>query len=201
MSESLDLAVRDARYAVRSLRRQPSFALTVLLTLALGIGATTTIYALFDALVFRPLPVAQPERLVIIGDPAMVGENWFGETKTDYVSYPLYKDVREGSHAFSGLYASGALNVDLAPPGADSATAEHPTARAVSGSFFSVLELREIAERSFTDDDDRAGADPVAVLSYAYWLRRFGGDRSVVGSTVHLSGVPVTVVGIGPRSF
>jgi len=201
MSESLALAVRDARYGVRSLRRQPSFALTVILTLALGIGATTTIYTLFDALVFRPLPVTHPERLAIIGDPAKVGENWFGEPKIDYVSYPLYKDVRDGSHVLSGLYASGALNVDLVAPGVDTAAAEHPTARAVSASFFSVLELRAFAGRTFTGDDDRAGANPVAVLSYAYWQRRFGGERSAVGSTLQLSGVPVTVVGIGPRSF
>ena len=200
-SESFALAVQDARYAVRSLRRQPSFALTVILTLALGIGSTTTIYALFDALVFRPLPVPHPERLAIVGDPAKVGENWFGPPKTDYVSYPLYKDVRDGSHVFSSLYASGALNVDLAGPGADSAAAEHPTARAVSGSFFSVLALRAFAGRTFTGDDDRVNADPVAVLSYAYWQRRFGGERSVVGSTLRLSGVPVMVVGIGPRSF
>jgi predicted permease len=199
ISESLAWA--DARYAVRSLRRQPLFALTVILTLALGIGATTTIYSLFDALVFRPLPVPHPERLAIVGDPAKVGSNWFGSPKTDYVSYPLYKDVRDGSHVFSGLYASGALNVDLAAPGADTATAEHPSARAVSGSFFSVLDLRAFAGRTFTGDDDRASADPVAVLSYAYWQRRFGGERSIVGSTVHLSGVPVTIVGIGPRSF
>jgi predicted permease len=199
--ESLGLAVQDVRYAVRSLRRQPSFALTVILTLALGIGATTTIYTLFDALVVRPLPVPHPERLAIIGDPAKIGWNWFGPPKTDYVSFPLYKDVRDGSHVLSGLYASGALAVDLVAPGADTATAEHPTARAVSGSFFSVLELRAFAGRMFTGDDDRAGADPVAVLSSAYWQRRLGGQRSVVGSTLRLSGVPVTVVGIGPPSF
>src|SRR6476620_8828363 len=111
MSESLPLAVQDARYTVRSLRRQPSFALTVILTLALGIGAATTIYALFDALVFRPLPVPHAERLAIVGDPGKVGGNWFGEPKIDYVSYPLYKDVRDGSRVLSGLYASGALNV------------------------------------------------------------------------------------------
>jgi len=201
ISESLAPAVQDARYAVRSLRRQPSFALTVILTLALGIGATTTIYTLFDALVFRPLPVPHPERLAIVGDPAKVGSNWFGPPKVSYVSYPLYKDVRDGSHVLSGLYASGAVNVDLVTPGADTAIAEHPTARAVTGSFFSVLELRALAGRMFTSDDDRAAADPVAVLSYAYWQRRFGGERSVVGSTIHLSGVPVTVVGIGPRHF
>jgi predicted permease len=201
MSESLALAVRDARYALRSLRRQPSFALTVILTLALGIGATTTIYTLFDALVFRPLPVPHPERLAIVGDPAQVGENWFGPPHIDYVSYPLYKDVRDGSHVLSGVYAAGVVKVDLAAPGADTAAAEHPNARAVSGSFFSVLDLRAFAGRTFTADDDRAGADPVAVLSYTYWQRRFGGERAVVGSTIHLSGVPVTVIGIGPPDF
>src|SRR6478672_5957064 len=147
MSESLPLAVQDARYTVRSLRRQPAFALTVILTLALGIGATTTIYTLFAALVFRALPVPHPERLAIVGDPAKVGSNWFGPPQVDYVSYPLYKDVRDGSHVLSGLYASGALSVDLSPPGADTTTAEHPTARAVSGSFFSVVAVRSHEER------------------------------------------------------
>ena len=201
MSESLALAVQDARYAVRSLRRQPSFALTVILTLAFGIGATTTIYTLFDALVFRPLPVPHPERLAIVGDPAKVDDNWFGSPMIDYVSYPLYKDVRDGSRVFSGLYASGWVGVDVVAPGGDAAAAEHPTTRAVSGSFFSVLEVPAFAGRTFTGDDDRPNADPVAVLSYAYWQRRFGADRSVVGSTLQLSGVPVTVVGIGPQSF
>jgi predicted permease len=201
MSESIAVAVQNVRYAARSLRRQPSFALTVILTLALGIGATTTIYTLFDALVFRPLPVPHPERLVIVGDPAKVDDNWFGSPMIDYVSYQLYKDVRDGSRVFSGLYASGWVGGDLVAPGGDAATPEHPTARAVSGSFFSVLELPAFAGRTFTDEDDRVGADPVAVLSYAYWQRRFGGERSVVGTTLHLSGVPVTVVGIAPPSF
>ena len=114
------------------------------------------------------------------------------------MSYPLYTDVRDGSHVLSGLYASGAVNVDLVTPGADTAIAEHPTARAVTGRFFSVLELRAFAGRTFTNDDDRAAADPVAVLSYAYWQRRFGADPAAIGRVLRIDGRPVTIVGVLP---
>lgn len=197
----VESAVQEARYAIRALRRQPSFALTVILTLALGIGATTTIFTLFDALVFRPLPVPHPERLAIVGDPAKVDWGWHGSPMIDYVSYPLYQDVKTGSRVFAGLYAAGSVDVDLIAADGDPRAAEHPSTRVVSGSFFSVLELPAYAGRTFRDDDDRAGAPPVAVLSYSYWQRHFGGDRSVLGTALHLSGVVVTIVGITPRRF
>jgi predicted permease len=197
----LEWIVQETRYAIRALRRQPSFALTVILTLAIGIGATTTIFTLFDALVFRPLPVPHPERLAIVGDPAKVGWGWHGSPMIDYVSYPLYQDVKVGSRVFSALYAAGSVDVDLLAADTDPRTPEHPSTRAVSGSFFSVLEVSACAGRTFDEQDDRVGAPPVAVLSYSYWQRRFARERSVVGTTLDLNGVAVTVVGIAPRRF
>jgi predicted permease len=201
-------AARDLRYAVRTLLRRPAFTLTAVLSLALGVGATTTIYTLFGALVFRSLPVPHAERLVSIGDPSQVGQSWVGTPTIDYVSYPLYQDVRAGSHLLSGIYAAaslnyaaGVLNLELAAPGGDESSAEYPVARAVSGNFFAVLQVPAAAGRTLTDSDDEAGAASVVVLSYAYWQRRFGGDRAIVGRTLRLNGLPVTVAGVGARGF
>src|SRR5690242_10093485 len=103
----IESVARDVRYAIRSLTSRPAFALTVIATLALGIGANTAIFTLVDALVLRPLPVPHPEQLVIVGDPASVNSNWNGSPVTDYVSLPLYRDVRARNTVFSDMYANG----------------------------------------------------------------------------------------------
>jgi predicted permease len=200
---TLESLVQDVRYAVRSLRRQPAFTAIVVLTLALGIGANAAIFSLVDALLLRTLPVPHPERLVTIGDPSAVNTRWTGSTSTDYVSYPLYVDVRDHNSVLSGLYANGSAgDLDVVIGHDASAPPEHPEARLVSGNFFSVLELPAQAGRTFTDDDDRpATPSPVAVLSYAYWQRRFGGDHAAIGSTFRVNGVPVTIIGVTPPQF
>jgi hypothetical protein len=103
----LESIVRDLRYAVRSLTSRPAFTLTVITTLALGIGANTTIFTLVDALLLRPLPVSHPEQLVIVSDPAQVNTNSVGAPVTDYVSFLLYKDVRKRNTVFTDMYATG----------------------------------------------------------------------------------------------
>src|SRR5689334_8779754 len=100
----LETLLQDVRYAARSLRQHRAFSVTVILTLALGIGANTTIFALVDALLLRPLPVGHPEGLVTIGDPAAVGSRWTGSPTTDFVSYPLYVDLRDHNQVLSGIY-------------------------------------------------------------------------------------------------
>src|SRR5947209_12942847 len=99
--------VRDVRFGIRSLKSRPAFTLTVVATLALGIGANTAIFTLVDALLLRPLPVAHPEHLVIVSDPAEVNNNYVGSPLTDYVSVPLYRDVRAGNTVFADMYANG----------------------------------------------------------------------------------------------
>lgn len=194
----LEHLVQDIRYAARSLRRQPSFTLTVLLTLAIGVGANTTMFTLLNALVLRPLPVPHAEQLVTIGDPGKVHSGWHGSPMVDYVSYPLYTDVRDANRVLSGLYATGSPNeLDVIPQGGSADQPEQPNARYVTPNFFSVLGVPAFLGRAFA----QAGTDPVTVISYAYWKRRFGGERTALGSTLTINGVPVTIVGVTPAGF
>ena len=200
--ERLESIGRDLRYAVRSLLSRPAFALTVIATLALGIGANTAIFTLVDALLLRPLPVAHPEQLVIVSDPAVTStSNNVGDPVTDYVSYPLYRDVRAGNAVFSDMYASGSSNeIDVLI--GDPSTAEQPHAQFVTGNFFSVLGVSAYLGRTFTaDEDETPGQDPVAVLTYDYWQRRFSGSRAAIGSIMRVNDVPLTIVGVMPPAF
>ncbi|HEY2896165.1 MAG TPA: ABC transporter permease [Gemmatimonadaceae bacterium] len=193
---------QDIAYALRSMRQNVGFTAVVLLTLALGIGANTSTFTLIDALVLRPLPVPHPEQLVSIGNPARTGGLSEGTPRNDVVSYPLYKDVRDNTKLLSGLYASGrASRLDMLVDRGQREP-EHPRGRFVSGNYFSVLQVPAALGRTFSTDEDRApGSAPVVVISYAYWVNRFAGDRSIVGRSVTLNGVPLTVIGVAPRWF
>ena len=199
----LESVVRDLRYAMRSLRSRPAFTLTVIATLALGIGANTAIFTLVDALLLRSLPVAHPEQLVMVSDPAQVNNNNVGSPVTDFVSFLLYRDVRDHNTVFTDMYASGwsgPIDVQVGP-GSD-ATAEQPRARFVTGNFFSVLGVPAYAGRTFTAaEDETPGQDPVAVLTYDYWQRRFSGSFSAIGSIMRVNDVAVTIVGVTPPGF
>jgi predicted permease len=140
---------------------------------------------------------------VTIGDPASVNSRWTGSPTTDFVSYPLYVDLQARNHVLAGLYANGSADdPDVVIGGDADATPEHPSARLVTGNYFSVLEIPPFAGRALTIDDDQPGAPhPVAMLSYAYWEHRFAKDRGVVGSIIRVNGVPVTVVGVTPPQF
>src|SRR5438094_187318 len=199
----LESIVRDLRYAMRSLKSRPAFTLTVIATLGLGIGANTAIFTLVDALVLRPLPVLHPEQLVIVSDPAEVNTNNVGLPLTDYVSVPLYRDVRARNTVFTDMYAngeSGTLDVQMSP--GTNATAEQPHARFVTGNFFSVLGVPAYAGRTFTAAEDKTpGEDPVAVLTYDYAQGRFSRSRAAIGSVMRVSDVAVTIVGVTPPGF
>jgi predicted permease len=201
--ERLESIVRDLRYAVRSLKSRPAFTLTVIAMLALGIGGNTAIFTLVDALVLRPLPVAHPERLVIVSDPAAVNSNWNGSPVTDYVSYLLYRDVRARNTVFTDMYANGQSgSLDVQMGAASEATAEQPHARFVTGNFFSVLGVSAYAGRTFTaSEDETPGEDPVAVLTYDYWQRRFSGSSAAIGSVMRVNDVAVTIIGVTPPGF
>ena len=200
----LESIVRDLRYAIRSLRSRPAFTLTVIATLALGIGANTAIFTLVDALVLRPLPVSHPEQLVIVSDPAAVNSNGVGTPPiTDFVSFPLYRDVRERNSVFTDMYANGWSGpIDVKIGAGTDATAEEPHVRFVTGNFFSVLGVPAYVGRTFTADEDKApGQDPVAVLTYDYWQRRFSGSRAAIGSVMRVNDVAVTIIGVTPPGF
>ena len=194
---------RDLRYAMRSLRSRPAFTLTVIATLALGVGANTAIFTLVDALLLRPLPVPHPEQLVIVSDPAEVNNNNVGSPLTDYVSFLLYRDVRTHNTVFTDMYASGWSGpIDVQVGWGTGTTAEQPHARFVTGNFFSVLRVPAYAGRTFTAaEDETPGQDPVAVLSYDYWQRRFSGSFAAIGSIMRVNDVALTIVGVTPPGF
>jgi putative ABC transport system permease protein len=200
----IESIVRDLRYAIRSLRSRPAFTLTVIATLALGIGANAAIFTLVDALLLRPLPVAHPEQLVIVSDPAQVNNNSIGGPNTAFVSFLLYRDVRTRNTVFTDLYASGAPagSLDVQIGSGTAATAEQPRARFVTGNFFSVLGVPAYAGRTFNAAEDQTpGQDPVAVITYDYWQRRFSGSSAAIGGVMRVNDVQVTIIGVTPRGF
>jgi predicted permease len=179
---------QDLRYAVRVLLQHRGFTAVAVATLALGIGANTAIFTVVDALLLRPLAVADPGQLVAFS------------RADDMVpcSYPEYMDFRNGNRIFTGLAASSVDGVALGAYG----EAHIVPVEMVSGNYFSVMRVAAQRGRLLVPEDDRApGASPVAVVSYGTWKRRFGNDPSVVGTSVSLNGQPFTVVGIAPEGF
>ena len=189
--------VADLRFSARSLRRSPSFTATALLSLALGIGATTAIYSLVDQLVLHALPVHEPERLVLIdwnGDQAAV--NAFGSL--NLMSYPICRDLHLQEQFFEGVLCRAATTINLSTGG------EHRPAAAelVSGSYFAVLGVRPAIGRVLTMEDDQTpGASPVVVLSYDFWKTQLASAPDVVGRKVLVNTHPMTVVGVAAQGF
>ena len=198
---------QDASYAVRSLRARPGYVATLLLILALGIGANVATFSIVDALLLRPIPVPHPEQLVTIGDPTRTGAMSEGSPNTQLASYPLYLDVRDHNRVLSGVYATGRTGrLDVLVPGARGGTSgaepEHPRGRYVSGSYWQVLGVPAYLGRTFGSSEDRvAGGAPVTVISHGCWRRRFGADPAIVGRTLTVNGTPLTIVGIAPPGF
>ena len=198
----LETLLRDVRYAARVLRTRPTFTLAVVLILGIGIGANSAVFTLVDALLLRTLPVAHPEQLVTVGDPAKVHSAWTGSPEIDYTSYPVFADIRDQNTVFSGIYANGnPSDWDVSVDG-DANAAEHPLGRLVSGGFFSVLGVRPYLGRTFTAREDATPlGDPVAVISYDYWKRRFAGERGVLGRVIQINRTPITIIGVAPPGF
>ncbi len=206
---TLEDLVQDVRYAWRGLRRSPAFTIAVVTTLALGIGANTTIFALVDAVMLRTLPVDRPGELYVFGTSLAEGtmrSDEPGDRHTSLFSHPLYRDLRRDTRAFSDLAAISSYRIhahesaDGAPGSAAAAAAA--AARLVSGNFFSVLGLEAAHGRVFgVADDEFAGEQPVAVLSHGYWSRRFGADPAAIGRTLHLNGTAYRIVGVTPAGF
>ncbi len=193
--------VQDLRFALRQLRRSPGFALTAILTLALGIGANTAIFSLLDQALLRSLPVRDPQQLVILEG---TGKAWEGHSSTHggdaeaYFSYPMYKDFRDHSQALQGLIATSPAEIDTVWHN----NAQVAQSEIVSGNYFPVLGAQPFLGRLLTPADDNApGANPVAVLSYAFWKNHLGGDPALVGQTLSLNGHPFQIVGIASPSF
>jgi putative ABC transport system permease protein len=184
----------DFRHAVRVLRKAPLFSLTSILSLAVGIAASTAIFSLADAMLFRPrVGITEPERVVDIGR-GMRGEGF------DNFGYPLFAALRERSTLFERMSA-----ISFEPHVmslSDGATTELVYATLVSGTFFDVLGTRPAAGRFFLPEEDRSpGAEPVIVLSHAFWMHRFKGDSAAVGTAITLSGRAYAIVGVAEPGF
>jgi putative ABC transport system permease protein len=194
--------VQDVRCGARTLRRSPGFTTVILVMLALGIGANTTIFTLVDAVVVRALPVSHPDQLVAIGDPRRVSSFSRGGPGLDLLSYPLYKDLRDHTKSFGGVLASGLTGRLDAHIGSADAALEHPHGRFVSANYFGVLGVPAARGRLFDGSEDLSeGASPVAVISYGYWAGRFHNDPAIVGSTVVIDDNRFTIIGIAREFF
>ena len=192
--------LQDIRYTLRQLRKSPGFTLTVVLTLALGIGANAAIFTLFDQALLRMLPVERPKELVRFEwSGAFNGSmSSFGGDSRNYFSYPMYKDLRDQNQVFQGILAADKATVGVSWHN----QAESKDAEVVSGNYFQLLALKPAAGRLLTPQDDTAkNANPVVVLSYGYWKSRFNSSREVVGQTVLINGHSMTVVGVAPAYF
>jgi putative ABC transport system permease protein len=192
--EWIDELRQDLRVGFRMLRRSPAFAIVAVLTLAVGIGANTAIFSVLRSVLLRPLPYSQPEQLVQI----WTDHRALGRAEPEWLSPADYIDVRDGNQTFSGMAAYYGWGPDITGSG----DPESLRGMMVSGNYFSLLGTSAAAVgRLFSPADDDAGAAPVVVLSHAFWARRFGSDRSVIGNVITLSGNPWTVVGVLPSDF
>jgi putative ABC transport system permease protein len=193
-------ATNDLRYAARQLRKSPGFTLTVVITLALGIGANAAVFTLFDQVLLRMLPVRQPKELVRFEWKGSFSGSMssFGGDPYNYFSYPMYKDLRDRNQVFQGILAADKASVAVSWHN----QADDEDAEIVSGNYFDLLGLKPALGRLFTRQDDTAkNANPVAVLSYNYWRTRFGASRDVVGQTALINGHPFTILGVAPQNF
>src|SRR5215472_17414746 len=187
----------DLRFSARSFLRNPSFTATTLLSLALGIGATTAIYSLVDQVILHALPVREPKRLVLV--------DWKGDDEITYATgsmnlmpYTICRDLQQQTRLLEGVLCRAEIQVNLTAGGDPKPVA----AEIVSGSYFSVLGVGPALGRVIGPEDDAAsGAGPVVVLSYDFWQAQFGGAADIVGRKVLIGNHPMTVVGVAAAGF
>ena len=187
----MERIIQDLRYGLRTFIRQPAFAATAVLALALGIGANTAVFSVVYAVLLKPLPFAQPEHLIFAHDT-------FPAVPFASVSWPKYVALRDGNRTLSSLSAiSTQGSVTLTGRG----DPLQVTAYRVSGDFFSVLGVGPLLGRPLNRDDDVPNGGKVIALSYGLWQRRFGADPKVVGQATTVNGEPYTVAAVMPASF
>ena len=184
---------RDLKFAFRQMRQTPIVSGVALLSLALGIGANVAIFSLVNALILKPLPVYEPDRLVILGFEGIRGPN-------TSLTNPQWEYIRDHQQVLVGMGAYGNPRFNLNSGG----ETRNAQGLFVSGRFFDTLGVTAQIGRLFTDDDDRRGGGPdgpVAVLSYGFWQREYGGRADVIGESIQLDGHPFTIIGVSQRDF
>ena len=205
---SADSFLQDVRYGARLLRRSPAFTAVAVLSLALGLGTSAAVFSLADALLWRELPVGSPSRLIgfrWIAGPQMPasslrGNSWRTETETSSTAFslPTFRALSDRGSRYADIFGFGVVDrVSLS----SNRIAEIGSAMLVSGNYFRALGLAPAVGRLLVTADDGRNAPAVALLSYAYWLRRFGGNADAVGQTIAINGVSYTIVGVMPRGF
>jgi predicted permease len=186
--------LKSLRHAVRLLFKSPGFTLVSVCSLAIGIGATSAMFSFADALILRPLPVFEPNRMVAVTSSATTA---FANTA---VSYPDYRDFRDGNRTLDGLVAAAVSSFGFKHEA--SALPKVTFGMYVSGNFFRVLGVQPALGRGFLESEDQAaGRDAVIVLGHDYWVSQFNASPSAVGSTIWINGVPCTIVGVAPEQF
>jgi predicted permease len=194
--------LQDLRYALRQLYKSPGFTTVAVLTLALGIGANTAIFTVVNALLLKMLPVKNPQELAVVGSPTDPNGRSNGTPRTDIFSHPLYRELRDRNVVFAGLSAAASDHHIEVDTGQGQTPDEKVVGRMVSGNYFTVLGLEPAAGRLISDSDDTAeNANPVVVLGYEYWRRKFAESPSVIGRDIRLNGFPFTVIGVTPQGF
>jgi predicted permease len=194
--------IDDVRYAMRQFAHAPGFTATAVLTLALGIGATTAIFTLVHAVLLKSLPVAKPSQLIRIGDNENCCVNGGLQDSWSLFSYDKYKTLHDGTHGFNELAAFQAgRSLMGVRRSASNQPAESMRSQYVSGNYFSMFGVSAYAGRMFTPEDDRKGAEPVVVMSYATWQQKYGLDPTVIGASFTFNGFPFTVIGVAPPKF
>jgi predicted permease len=187
----MESLIFDLRYSLRRLRKTPLYAAVIVMTLALGIGANVAIFSVVDAVLIRPLPFADPDRVALVWEDA------------SFIGFPRntpapanYFDWKVRTHSFTDMAATRGATASLTGGGPP----EQLIGRRVTGNFFRVLGVQAFLGRTFSDDDERSGA-PVTVISYGLWQRRFGGDARIIGRDIVMNGARRTVIGVLPRGF
>ncbi|MBA3514338.1 MAG: ABC transporter permease, partial [Pyrinomonadaceae bacterium] len=186
----MDTLLKDIRYGIRSLLRRPGFAVLAVVTLALGIGANTAMFSVINAVLLRPLPYPEPDRLVWMNESG-------DEVTNRWPSYPNFLDWRERNQVFEGMSTFRGWSVTLT--GADQPV--NLTARMVTADYFKVMRASPFMGRDFSVYDDQPSANPVTILGYVFWQKQFAGDASIVGKTITLDDRGYTVIGVMPQSF
>jgi predicted permease len=188
---------QDVRFALRTMARSPGFTAVAIVSLALGVGANTTIFTILNALLLTPLPVERPSELVAIYTTDSTTPSLFGGLTQ--MSYPNLKDFREQNTTLSAVAGYTFPNPVSVATGGEP---QQAFAELVTGNYFDALGVKAARGRTFLRDEDTArGAHPVVVLAYGFWQRRLGGDQGIVGRTITVNGTPFTVVGIAPEGF
>ncbi|MGH9334196.1 MAG: ABC transporter permease, partial [Vicinamibacteria bacterium] len=187
--------LQDLRFAARSLVKRPAFTIVAAVSLALGIGANTTIFTMVNSVFLNPLPVEDPSELVVV---YTLDENNAAAGATP-VSFPNYEDYRDGNDSFEGL-AAWAFPIPTSMLAGEEP--EQVFTELVTGNYFELMGIRPALGRFITPAEDRAeGRNPVVVMSHRLWSRRFGRVPEVVGRAITLNGVSYDVIGVAPEGF